>query len=483
MNYKLSKNVYVSAKHKGIVLLFTLVLLVVLATLSYTLTTKVRAQRSRDQYMVDYQAARYACDSAIKYADTTLSGLQLELVSRPNEPDFSDLFSLTDEEYQQLIDLWAVDMNYPDISDSNNYDNNKALDLNSLMPMTEFYDVNDTNDMNDPNYEDPFGDSNFFDDFSVFGSEPNEPNKITIRGPYGPEWPYVTEPIEIEIGTAKVTIEIIDENAKYPIGWALIEDENIRKEAIASFEGFCEWMDVNSFEIEQLLSELDKISEIKEFQVEFKSTKEGSEPKDVNDANDANDLNVPNDPNDPNDPNGTEAASKKTQKERNVRRNAKVIKEPKKKEIPVTTHIADFGRLFNSPIIDTSILSRPTQISDNRAEPALKYMSLWPAGKVNINTAPRNVLEAAFIFGGDQVEIADEIIVARREKPFKDIDELKKTLFRYSNSIAKCEKFITTESDFFTVRITAVSGAAKVTSVVAVKKTGKRFGVIAVISD
>ena len=477
MNYKISKNVYVPAKHKGIVLLFTLVLLVVLATLSYTLTTKVRAQRSRDQYMVDYQAARYACDSAIKYADTALSGLGLKLVSRPNEPDFSDVFSLTDEEYQQLIDLWAVDMNYPDTSDSNNYDNNEALDLDSLMPMTGYDDVNDFYDMNDPNYEDQFSDSNFPDDLYGFGSEPNEPNEIIIRGPYGPQWPYVTEPIDIEIGTAKVTIEIIDENSKYPIGWALIEDDNLRNEAIAGFEGFCEWMDVNSFEIEQLLSELDKIREIKEFQVEFKSTKEGSEPKDVNDAN------VPTDVNDVNDPNGTEAASKKPQKERNVRRNAKEIKEAPKKQIPVTAHIADFARLFNSPIIDISVLSRPTQISDTRAESALKYTSLWPAGKVNINTAPRHVLEAAFIFGGDQVEIADEIIVARRENPFKDIDELKKTLFGYSNSIAKCEKFITTESDFFTARITAVSGAAKVISVVAVKKTGKRFGVIAVVSD
>ncbi len=471
MNYKLSKNDYVASRHKGIVLLFTLVLLVVLATLGYLLTTKVRAQRSRNQYMVDYQAARYACDSAIKYADTALSGLKFKLVSRPNEPDFSDLFSLTDEEYQQLIDLWAMDMNYPDTSDSNNYDNNKALDLNSLMPMTGFDDVDD---MNDPNYEDPFSDSNFDDIFSGFGSEPNEPNEpneIIIRGPYGPEWPYVTEPIEIEIGTAKVTIEIIDENSKYPIGWALIEDDNIRNEAIAGFEGFCEWMDVNSFEIDQLISELNEIREIKEFQIEFKSTKEGSKPKDVNDVNEAK------------DPKGTKKASKKASRKRNIRRNAKKTKKPKKKIIPVTTHIADFGRLFNSPIIDTSILSRPTQISDDRVESALKYTSLWPAGKVNINTAPRHVLEAAFVFGGDQVEIADEIIVARREKTFKDINELKKTLFEYSNSIAKCAKFITTESEFFTVRITAVSGAAKVTSVAAVKKTGKRFGVIAVISD
>ncbi|MCK4885783.1 MAG: general secretion pathway protein GspK [Planctomycetes bacterium] len=470
MNYKLSKNVYVSAKHKGIVLLFTLVLLVVFATLAYTLTTKVRAQRSRDQYMVDYQAARYACDSAIKYADTALNGLKFKLISRPNEPDFSDLFSLTDEEYQQLIDIWEMDLDYTDVNNSNDYDvydNNdyesKPLDLNSMMSMPGF---GDGNDMNDPNYQNQFGDGNDFGDLFGGGFDSNEPNEITIRGPYGPEWPYATKPVEIEIGTAKVTIEIIDENSKYPIGWALIEDDDIRNEAIAGFEGFCEWMDVNSFEIEQLLLGLDEIREIKEFQVEFKSTKEASKPKD------------------PNDTKETKAASKKTRKRRITRRNAKKTKAPRKKEIPISTHITDFARLFNSPLIDVSILSRATQISDDRHESALKYTSLWPAGKVNINTAPRHVLEAAFVFGGDSVEIADEIIVARCEKPFVDIDGLKKALFEYSNSIAKCEEFITTESDFFTVRITAVSGVAKVTSVVAVKRTGRRrrFEVIAAIS-
>ena len=478
MNYKRSKNVYVSEKHKGVVLLFTLVLLVVLVTLSYTLTTKVRAQRSRDQYMVDYQAARYACDSVIKYNDDTLKGLKFKLISRPNEPDFSDLFSLTDEEYQQLIDIWTIDSNYVDTSnDSNSYED-ESLGFKSMASMAEFYDFND---MNDPNYPNEFSDDNaFYDSFDRYNesNEPNEPNEITIRGPYGPEWPYVAEPMEIEIGTAKVTVEIVDENSKYPIGWVLIENEAIEKEAIAGFESFCEWMDINSLEIEQLFSELDEIREVKEFPVEFKLTNIGESK----DSNDPNDLKDPNDPNDPNDTGTTKSDSKQSKKVSSIRKNVKKTKESKEKEIYPSTHMADFARLFNSTIIDTSLLSRATQISDERHESALKYISLWPVGKVNINTAPRNVLEAAFVFGGDQVAIADEVIVARREKPFKDIDELKKTLFEYSNSIAKCEKFITTESDFFTVRITGVSGAAKVTSVVAVKKNGKAFEIIAVIS-
>ncbi|MHC4159163.1 MAG: hypothetical protein ACYSSO_08805, partial [Planctomycetota bacterium] len=54
--------------HRGIVLLMTLILLVVLSMLGYTLCVRLAARRHRDRYLIDYQAARYACDSAMKYA-------------------------------------------------------------------------------------------------------------------------------------------------------------------------------------------------------------------------------------------------------------------------------------------------------------------------------------------------------------------------------------------------------------------------------
>jgi hypothetical protein len=47
----------------GIVLLMTLVLLVVLSTLGYTLSNILAVHRHRAQYIIDYQAARYGCDS------------------------------------------------------------------------------------------------------------------------------------------------------------------------------------------------------------------------------------------------------------------------------------------------------------------------------------------------------------------------------------------------------------------------------------
>ena len=93
-------NLIISRTRPGVVLLVTLVLLIVLATLGYTLSDRVASQRHRNQYIIDYSNARYGCDSAVKYALASLEELEPELVSRPNEPDFSDLFALDEIGYQ-----------------------------------------------------------------------------------------------------------------------------------------------------------------------------------------------------------------------------------------------------------------------------------------------------------------------------------------------------------------------------------------------
>jgi type II secretory pathway component PulK len=107
-------------------------------------------------------------------------------------------------------------------------------------------------------------------------------------------------------------------------------------------------------------------------------------------------------------------------------------------------------------------------------------MDLWGATQVNINSAPRQVLEAAFTFGGDADQIAAEIIKQRREKPFASIDELKKQLFKFSDSIDKCKPYITTTSNVFTIHVTAVSGVAKASAIIVVFKDGDKIERIAV---
>ena len=410
----------------GIVLLVTLVLLVMLSMLGYTLSSRLAAQRHRDQYIIDYQAARYGCDSAVRYAFAQLQDINTPLlIARPNEPDFSDLFILSEVEYEELRHQWTAKKTYGRTENSRD--------------MRDINDINDVNDMGEA------------DDISSV-TDFNDPNSLMVRGPYGPPWPFVIEPVEFEIGSATVRIEIEDENAKYPVGWVLLDDEEVQRETLAGLETFCEWMDIDSVRIDSLKQELKEISEIKTFKLDFKP------------------ITI------------SEKTRTTTRLSRRGRRRISQRRTVTKRTIPASVHTADFAKLFHSSLINTEVLARPTIASESRKESALKYMGLWASNKVNINTAPRHVLEAAFTFGGDADKIAEEIIQRRRIEPFTDIEDLRKSLFRYSDSIGKCEKYITTASRFFTIRITVVSGVAEASAIIAITKDGKKIERIAVIS-
>jgi hypothetical protein len=433
----------------GIVLLVTLVILVVLSTLGYTLSSRVAAQRHRDQYIVDYCKARYGCDSAVKYALATLEEIDPQLISRPNEPDFSDLFILSEAEYQGFLEQWSIELQ-PARADSDKSSNN-MIDVNGVNELSDMDAFNDIEGVNDIGLDES-GIADFYD-----------LNTLTIPGPYGPPWPFVTEPVEFEVGSARIRIEIEDENAKYPLGWALLDDKQVKREAVTGFETFCELMGVDAEQIESLKTELTEIGKIKPFKLDFKTiTRAVKMPTKTTTSR-----------------SGRSSAS--SRRRAGIRRVPRTVR----KTIPVSKQIAEqtthFAKLFHSSLIDTEGLARPYM--QGRKESALKYMGKWGSSKVNINTAPRHVLEAAFIFGGDEVEIAQEIIQRRQIEPFTDIEDLKRTLFRHSASIGKCEKYITTSSRFFTIKVTAVSGVAKASTVIAITKNGKEVQRIAVIND
>ncbi len=428
------KNRNNSRCRSGIVLLVTLVLLVVLSTLGYTLSTRVAAQRHRDQYIIDYISARYGCDSGVKYALATLEDIEPKLISRPNEPDFSDLFCLSEAEYQEILEQWFLE--------------NQLTTSNGGGSFNDMIDVADVDDINSGE----FG----LEGFDSYGS-------LTIPGPYGPPWPFVTEPNEFEVGSAKVRIEIEDENAKYPLGWALLTDGRVKREAEAGFETFCEMTGLDAEKIEALKTELNEIGQIKMFAVEFKpKTRTIRTP--IKTASSRSSTIK-----------SSKSSTRKTPRTRVTRKTIQVDEQISEQ----TTH---FAEMFHSSLIDTEALAEPTIVGSDRKESALKYMGMWGSMKVNINTAPRHVLEAAFIFGGDEVKIAEEIIQQRRIEPFADIQDLKTKLFRYSDSIGRCENYITTVSRFFTIRVTAVSGVAKASSVIAITKDGAKVKRIAVIN-
>ena len=418
----------ISRGRAGVVLLVTLMLLVVLATLGYTLTSRVTARRHRNQYMMDYSQARYACDSAVKYALATMEELNPHPIERPNEPDFSDLFALDEAGYRELLAQWSS--------------NSQLIERN---PDSSFDDKNQTGDVGTIG----LGPEGFFG--------LNDPSASLIRGPYGPAWPFVTEPVEFEIGPATVRIEIEDENAKYPLGWALLDDRNVLREAEAGFVTFCEMAGLDAQQIDALTQELMEIGTFKSFKTAFKPI-----TKTV-----TNTIKTP----------AGKSASRTTRTPRRTIQRKVVPAEEQSTE--QTEH---FARLFHSSLLDTETLALPTIVGENRQESPLKYMGLWGSRNVNINTAPRHVLEAALIFGGNEVAIAEQIIQLRREEPFANTSDLKTALPRYSDSIDKCEQYVVTESKVFTITITATSGAAKASTIIAVKKEGNKIERIAAVN-
>jgi hypothetical protein len=426
-----------SPNKAGVVLLVTLVVLVVLSTLGYTLTNRVAEQRHRQQYVMDYCKARYGCDSALKYTLATLEDLQPELISRPNEPDFSDLFFLSEQEYQNLLSESTIDNSIPKKFGSNYFDS-----------------YSNANDISDSNADET-------DELDIFAP-------IVIRGPYGPPWPYVTEPVEFDIGSAKVRIEIEDENAKYPLGWMLLTDKNVQPEAEAGFEIFCEWMRLGTDEINSLKAQLQEIRKIKPFRLKFKPVSNYVK----------------------NDSKEEIKSKQSTSKGRTaVRQQRSARQRRRRKTISVADQLArqnaDFARLFHSSLVDTEMLAQPTIVSETRKESALKYISRWACTKVNVNTAPRHVLEAAFTFGGlsDAPKIAEEVIQRRCTQPFVDLEDLRRSLLSYSDSIKKCEDYITTTSNFFTIKVTTVSGVAKASVVAAITKEDDKVSRITVVSN
>ncbi|MFC1652169.1 hypothetical protein ACFL3F_00475 [Planctomycetota bacterium] len=432
-------------RRSGVVLLIVLALLVIMVTLTYQVSLRVVAQRHRAHYRMDYARARYACDSALKLAIVHMEELPLNVSARdPNELDYSDLFAYTEEDYLQLLEEWREEQRL-------SADEEDAWETNEPYAFT---------DVNDPMGADP-------EDMEFFSDESDLPK---IRGPYGPEWPMVAEPLEFEIDGAQVTIQIEDENAKYPISWMLVKDPKIENEVAAGFEMFLEWMGYSTVtEIPELVDQLARISELKPFKMAFETLNVTAEPasKAVSQPTEAK----------PSTGRISRPRTTQTVARQRSRKTVSAAEQSNRQNV-------DFSRLFNSSLLDREFLARPTVESDTREESALKYIGLWASRQVNINTAPRHVLVAAFMFGGytHAVDLADRVIETRKAGPIENIDVLAKAEIRYADAIKKSKEYITTTSTVFTIRVTVTRGTARAHAIAAVTRTGDKVRRIAVIT-
>jgi hypothetical protein len=450
------------ARRRGLALFLTLVALVVLSGLVYGLVSRISLVRHRQQYMIDYQNARYACDSGMKYAMNSLSTIQLYLINRNEDPDFSDLFIKDKAEYDQYLADWAVykaqlemQKAAEDGTDAKAKSSSSGLGKDLFKGLTNL--INTGTSTKDSNSVASDAGTEAVDLASLA-----DPNSLTVPGPYGPEWPLITEPTELELGDAKIRIEIADENAKLPLVWSFTEDSEVRRAAGDSTDLFCEWMQMNRDQIKDLRERLDVIAGKKAFSLKPKAVTVTVPTPRVSRTVSRTPATA--------DGQGSKTAESRTPTTIDVRQQRAPI-----------ANSSDFVRLLTSSLIDLESLAQPLPNTGKRYEAPIKYLGLWGATQVNINTAPRQVLEAAFMFGGNYVEIADGIIKARREKPFKDTDELQDKLYTYGESIRKALPYITTTSTCLTIKVTARCGAATASSIASVLKNDKAIQTITMV--
>jgi len=453
-------------RRRGLVLALALVVLVVLASAVAILSARVFSARHRQQYIIDYQQARYGMDSALKYMLAVMPGRQFTPIVRAGAPDFSDLFWMTRQEYDQYIANWAAQATPEQIEKYT-----RKAPAASLQPESQSGVADALQQLIRKmlDIQPPSADANEFA-ASDYGQQTVsfDPNQIEIPGPYGPRWPYVIEPIEIEIGSAKVRITIEDENAKMPLSWGAVAGKLAdNRQAKASIDTFTEWMQMDKERADELVGQLDEIGKKKVFTpnpspILLQAATSPAVPQQQQQQ-------------------GRFVTRRSYRRPQQPPAPPPQSREQTLKERPAVVHATDFAKLFHSSLLDSESLSRPQPDRVFEDESCAKYLSLWGSQRVNINTAPRQVLEAAFTFGGRAEELAEKIIEARREKPFPTIAVLRDTFYGDLDAIGRVQNYIDTRSNFFSIHIESASGAARVWAVATVIKEREQMQLLAVM--
>jgi hypothetical protein len=472
----------------GFALLVTLVVLIVLTTLTAGLATRLTMARRRQQYMIEYQRARYGLDSGLKFIFTEMPLLDFPLVTRQGQPDFSDLFWMDQTDYTDMIAEWAVTADESQIEavlkDGAGLYEPEPVDMGSLMSKLSglFGGGDDDDDAADANGLTPMpaaSQTDAADEAADFFEL--DPNDVAVAGPYGVPWPQVIEPMEMEVGRCEVTITIEDENAKLPLSWLVTPyQENDDRPVNYALQTFLEWMAEDSqerTELEQLLKDdLKEIYGKKRFQLNagdilLKQTRAV--------ATNYRTVRV-------RDPKTGKITTKRIPIATSAQRAPATTTVTEKR--PAVGHRADFAKLFHSSLLRQAPLAVPRTDRgvNGRTETVLDYLGLWGSQRVNVNTAPRHVLEATFsmvMTSSDAVNVAHDVIVQRQEKPFDKIDEIKDLGMLNTEIFNRLKNYITTTSTFFKVRIESRSGNAAAAAVAAIVKEGAEAEMLVVLYE
>lgn len=481
----MTKRITIRSKRKsaGFALLVTLVVLVVLTALTAGLATRLTMAKRRQQYMIGYQQARYGLDSGLKFILAEMPKASYRCESREGMPDFSDLFWMDDTAYSQMIADWAAEATEEQIEavlkEGASLYESEPVDMGSLMGDISSLFGGGEAEPNDMIAETSGYDESVDEDTYYMELDPND---IEVPGPYGVPWPYVSEPIEFEVGDCEVTITIEDENAKLPLSWLVRKyADNDTSSHLYAMQTFLEWM----------ADDTEELKALEDAMKEQMETIYGKKKFTMN----AGDILAKS-------PRSTSKTQYRTVRKRDpktgkiVTKRVPITSKSKSKSKSKTTsqkrpaiaHRTDFAKLFHSSLLDQDRLnvSRMNRGIGDEEETVLKYIGLWGSQRVNVNTAPRHILEATFALemtASEAVEVAQAVIVKRQGSPLKKIDEIKELGLLDTDTFNKLKRYITTTSTFFKIRVTSDCGNASASAVAAVVKETKQSQTLVVLYD
>ncbi|ARN57834.1 type II secretion system protein GspK [Sedimentisphaera salicampi] len=451
-----------SGNRKAAALIITMMAMAVLVSMSYVTVSKLLSRERRHNYIVNYMKANYACDSATRYAENRFNNsVDLDLKSRRYLPDFSDLFMQDTEQYQFMLSQFAESLAQRKSERYEHYVQTGEFEIETARGETELLidELINEGKGSSGEFAESSGDSSLSTNAAKARTLASavDPSKLSVPGPYGPKWPNIIEPVEMELSEAEIKITIEDENAKYPVVWALSNKKGNTRETEASTQIFTEWMGMDEQTRKSFFESLEQAREVKPFQIDM-------------------------------DPGYV------TKKEKFKTRSVVRDKDGKRKSVFKTRYrTRRVPRGQNSLYMDFMYVLKghldiqrlkQNYISDEyRNENIAKYLGLWGTKRVNVNTAPRQVLEALFVYGGDEVDLADAVIAERYQEPFRSFDDLRDRLYSYADSLDKVEDRVLCRSICWSVHIEAVSGNASARSTTAFMRDKKRYVKIATVYE
>jgi hypothetical protein len=311
-------------------------------------------------------------------------------------------------------------------------------------------DTTETNDLPDPNdLLDPNG-----------LADPNQ--WLDLSEPVGLEALLVLLEKEIDVGDVKVSIEIHDENAKWPMLWLIPNgspfSQKRNSQAVKEFDELADLLQVDQNDaaaIKRLAKEI------------------GSK------------VNMP-----PAEIFVQKVGSDKSKKKRRTRRSRRSVRRRRVSHAKRTQEakqrkrsMVQFTQIFHEKLSEDPELFTLKKELMGKEGTLLDYLGFWGHNKLNINTAPIEVLESAYSLLGVGPEQIQAIEGYRQQQKFKKTSQLIDVIGIDRKVAERIRPISTINSDTFTIKITAQLGRTRHNVIGVVNYNRGRLETLAMINN